>query len=182
MRRRDKAGGKAAKTQRRKTLKRRNAPKAARRRSSSAAGKKQMCAAHPRAETRRWSSRRRPPRCSRSSAVRPANLAGLRSHAGERGCGFARPNSAHLPSTTARLSQRCIAAMRRRHMPNSMSARLPVNRDPHICSAELCWTSKCVHIADISRRSRRTQSAAHIARNAAAIGPCLACRCSRTTS
>ena len=39
MRRRDKAGGKAAKTQRRKTLRRRNAPKAARRRSSSVAGK-----------------------------------------------------------------------------------------------------------------------------------------------
>src|SRR5450631_939760 len=39
MRRRDKAGGKAAKTQRRKTLKRRNAPKTARRHSALAAGK-----------------------------------------------------------------------------------------------------------------------------------------------
>ena len=39
MRRRDKAGGKAAKTQRPKTLKRRNAPKTARRHSALAAGK-----------------------------------------------------------------------------------------------------------------------------------------------
>ena len=39
MRRRDKAGGKAAKTQRPKRLKRRNAPKAPRRRSSITAGK-----------------------------------------------------------------------------------------------------------------------------------------------
>src|SRR5450759_1500697 len=39
MRRRDKAGGKAAKPQRRKTLKRRNAPKTARRHSALAAGK-----------------------------------------------------------------------------------------------------------------------------------------------
>ena len=39
MRRRDKTGGKAAKTQRRKTLARRNTPKTARHRSSLAAGK-----------------------------------------------------------------------------------------------------------------------------------------------
>ena len=45
MRRRDKAGGKAAKTQRPKTLKRRNAPKTARRRNFSAAGPQEQISA-----------------------------------------------------------------------------------------------------------------------------------------
>ena len=44
MRRRDKTGGRAAKTQRRKTLKRRDAPKAARGRSSLAANKETSAA------------------------------------------------------------------------------------------------------------------------------------------
>ena len=45
MRRRDKAGGKAAKTQRRRTLKRRNAPKTARRRNLSVAGPQEQISA-----------------------------------------------------------------------------------------------------------------------------------------
>ena len=100
MKRRATTGGKVGKARRRKTQGRRAARVVARRGSSDANLREQLDQARRERDPRRWSSRPRPPRCSRSSPARPATCSRC-----SRRCWRTRPASARPSSASCVLCE-----------------------------------------------------------------------------
>ncbi len=130
-----------------------------------------------------WSSRRRPRKCSASSAARRASWSRCSRPCWKKRSEFARPNLARCTCARATDSARSPCTTRHRHWPRSAGAVRSIPDPAHPLAVWL-GRSRWPRLPT-SRRCRITLTEIHLPSrpsNSADIGPCSPYRCLRSKS